>query len=222
MEGNNSILKDYFLAIHHIITRSVAISIAQLDEFIQTGFSNDERKNGYLNYLDCIAIMLDSHHKTEDEIAFPYFKERLPNTHFEWLDEDHQLITEFLDGLESIMPALINKDTSSDVLDKLKVILLKIEDRWTQHIELEEEEFIDLIDALEPYDRRIDLINHFFDYNHALLRPYELTLPFMLNHLDEVDKIIISEGFAPEIMGQLYSDAWKQKWASMAPYFWKK
>lgn len=219
MDVEALILKDYFLLIHKVISRGIKGSLDGVRIFIESGFPDKETRQGYWNFVKMTSLMLDTHHRTEDEIAFPYFQENLPETHFEWLFEDHQLITEFLEELAPIMDSLENDEVAQTNLEKLNAVLLKIEDRWSQHMELEEEEFIDLIDSLAPFEVRVKLIDQFFEYNEKLTEPYYLSIPFMLNNLEEKDRERWSKGFSSEVLQQIETDAWKEKWASMAPFF---
>jgi hypothetical protein len=100
MADHELTLADYFLAVHKVISRGVDISNAHIDGFIKDGFSTEQIGEGYLNYVHALTVLFDSHHKTEDDIAFPFFQEKLPNTHFEWLFEDHDLITGFIEELQ--------------------------------------------------------------------------------------------------------------------------
>ncbi len=163
--------------------------------------------------------MLDSHHLTEDDIGFPYFEKDLPDTHFEWLHEDHNLITGFLEELTPIMDIFEKTDTTQENLKDIEAVLLKIEDRWNQHVGLEEEEFINIIDTLAPYEDRVKLIDQFFDFNEDLLQPYHLSLPFMLYNLGTEDRNRWSKGYSRDLLKKVETVSWKEQWGSMKPFF---
>jgi len=218
MENQYEILKNYFSLIHKIISRGINISLKGGQDIIGGTVFDDNIIRGYLSYVRMTGLMLDTHHRTEDDIAFPYFKESLPDTHFLWLREDHDLITGFLEALSLIMDVLESGSLTLENFEILNQVLLKIEDRWTQHIELEEEEFIDLIDSLAPPDARKYLVVQFFQYNEPLLEPYYLSFPFMLFNLKASDRQHWSENLSTQILQKIETAPWKEKWSPMAPY----
>lgn len=218
MANRDEILRDYFLTIHKIILRSIKTSFENVQNFIDSGIPNEQTCQGLFTYITLTSLMLDTHHCTEDDIAFPYFENSLPDTHFEWLHEDHDLITGFLDELAPILETLKKTGTTLEKLQDLKDVLLKIEDRWDQHYGLEEEEFINLIDSLDSYENRVKLIEQFFEYNKNLIKPYYLSLPFMLYNLEKEDRERWSKGYSPELLNQVETVAWKDKWIAMMPF----
>ncbi len=219
MAERDTILKDYFLTIHKVISRSINTSVENIRIFIDSGFPDEQTRQGFLNFIRLTGLMLDSHHLTEDDIGFPYFEKDLPNTHFEWLHEDHNLITGFLKELTPIMDIFEKTDTTQENLKDIEAVLLKIEDRWNQHVGLEEEEFINIIDTLAPYEDRVKLIDQFFDFNEDLLQPYHLSLPFMLYNLGKEDRNRWSKGYSRDLLKKVETVSWKEKWGSMKPFF---
>jgi hypothetical protein len=218
MSDHELTLADYFLAVHKLISRGVDISNAHIDGFIKNGFSTEQTFNGYLNYVHALTVLFDSHHKTEDDIAFPFFREALPNTHFEWLFEDHNLITGFIEELQPILDALNKRDQVEHNLVLCKEVLFKISDRWYGHIGLEEEEFIDLIDVLITVEERLHLFKQFGDYNFKLLEPHTLSYPFMLHNLEPQDQQHILSAYPNDWFADLDTPEWRAEWESMIPY----
>lgn len=218
IELRDPILKNYFSLIHKIISRGITVSLNGARDFIEGILSDDETWQGYMNYVRITSLMLDTHHRTEDEIAFPYFQERLPETHFKWLFEDHSLITGFLEELAPMMDSLENEEPTQAKLEQLNAVLLKIEDRWDQHMELEGEEFVDQIDSWAPYEARKSLIDRFFEYNDKIIEPHDLSIPYMLHNLDTADRENWSAGFSNELLQLVETDDWKARWESMLPF----
>jgi hemerythrin-like domain-containing protein len=218
MSDHELTLADYFLAVHKMISRGVDISISHVDGFIKDGFPNEMICDGYLNYIQALTVLFDSHHKTEDDIAFPYFREALPKTHFEWLLEDHGLITGFIEELHPILDALHKREQVDISLVLCKDVLLKISDRWYGHIGLEEEEFIDLIDSLSTNEERFHLFTQFGDYNVKLLEPHYLSIPFMLYNLEPQDQQQIFTAYPKAWFADLETPQWRSKWESMIPF----
>lgn len=217
MADNEMTLANYFLVVHKVISRGVDISNAHIDGFIKDGFPNENINEGYLNYVHGLTVLFDSHHKTEDDIAFPFFQEKLPNTHFEWLLEDHDLITGFIEELQPVLDALKKREQVEINFVLCKEVLLKISDRWYGHIGLEEDEFINLIDDLISYEERARLITQFGNYNFELLQPHHLSFPFMLYNLEPQDQQHILNAYPKEWFADLNTPDWRSEWESMIP-----
>lgn len=218
MSGYELTLADYFLTIHKVISRGVDISNAHIDGFIKDGFPNEKIRDGYLNYVHALTVLFDSHHKTEDDIAFPFFREALPKTHFEWLLEDHDLITGFIEELQPILESLNKREQVQINLVNCKEVLLKMSDRWYGHIELEEEEFINLIDDLTSDEERARLFTQFGSYNFKLLEPHHLSFPFMLYNLEPQDQQHILSAYPQGWFAEIDTLEWRERWGSMIPF----
>jgi hemerythrin-like domain-containing protein len=211
-------LENYFLIVHKVISRGVDISNAHIDGFIKDGFPNETACDGYLNYIHALTVLFDSHHKTEDDIAFPFFRDALPKTHFEWLLEDHDLINGFIEELQPILDALNKREQVDINMVLCKEVLVKISDRWYGHIDLEEEEFINLIDDLITDEEKDRLFTRFGNYNFELLEPHNLSFPFMLYNLESQDQQHIVNAYPKAWFADLNMPVWRAKWESMIPY----
>jgi hemerythrin-like domain-containing protein len=219
MVAHEMILADSLKTIHQIISRGIDVSIEHLPGFILDGFKDDRTRQGYLDYVRALASIINSHHLTEDEIAFPFFHDKLPGTHFEWLHEDHHLIAGFLDELKPIMQKLDGQDTSPVTLEDLHAVLLKISDRWYQHIDLEVAEFVDLVDALATEEEQQDLIRQFAQHGVKLSVPHPLTIAFILYNLPKAERAAFTINFPPEVLNHMVPHVWKEQWEPMTPFF---
>jgi len=218
MVAHEMIIANSFKSIHKIISRGIDVSIERLPGFIQDGFKGDRIRQGYLDYVRALASIVNAHHLTEDEIAFPYFRDKLPETHFEWLDEDHHLIAGFLDELKPVMEKLDADDRSQATLKNLQVVLLKISDRWYQHIDLEVAEFIDLVDALATEEEQQDLVKQFAEHGVKLSVPLPLSVPFLLYNLVGEERKAFTKDFPPEVLHNLVPHVWRELWEPMTPF----
>ncbi len=195
------------------------MSLEWIEGFIQNGFSDDTLKMGYLDYIFALSLMFESHHKTEDVIGFAYFREALSDTYFEWLFEDHDLITGFLNELAPIHHSLRRNESVYRDLISLKVVLMKIEDRWSQHIGLEEEEFVNLIDGISTQEEKSQLIAKFLDFNRGYLIPNPNALPFMFYNLQPEDRSLVTKMHPKDWFIHLHSPEWAENWQAMKPFY---
>jgi hypothetical protein len=218
MSDHDLTLADYFLAVHQVISRGVDNSNTHINGFITGGFPNEVIFDGYLNYIQALTVMFDSHHKTEDDIAFPFFRAALPKTHFEWLLEDHDLITGFIEELQPILDALNKREQVDINLALCKDVLLQISDRWYGHIGLEEEEFINLIDDLVTIEERVHLFTLFGNLNDKRLEPHQLTIPFMLYNLEPQEQQHLVNAYPKQWFAEVDTLEWRTVWESMIPF----
>jgi hypothetical protein len=72
---NNIAVSFYY--IHNIITRGLSVSIGGVKEVILNASQDERRREGLFTYIQALSLVLNSHHLTEDEIAFPYFRDKL-------------------------------------------------------------------------------------------------------------------------------------------------
>jgi len=219
MVAHEMILAESLKTIHQVLSRGIDVSIEHLPGFILDGFTDEKTRKGYLDYVRALASIINAHHLTEDEIAFPFFRDKLPDTHFDWLDQDHHLIVGFLDELKPVMQKLDAHDTSPATLEDLHAVLLKISDRWYQHIDLEVAEFVDLVDGLATEEEQQDLIKQFAQHGVKLSVPHPLTIAFILYNLPKANRAAFTINFPPEILEHMVPHVWKEQWEPMTPFF---
>jgi len=139
-ENNLPSLAHDLVRIHKVITRGLSIGVERGAEFIQAGFPNPTMRQGFADYIRSLAIVLDAHHLSEDESAFPAFQKKLPLAPYKHLLATHKEIEALLTpviqavadgtgaGIEASLPFLVGS------LRKITVI-------WAPHIRMEESIF---------------------------------------------------------------------------------
>ena len=208
-----------FLNIHSIITRGLRVSIESVQRFSQRGFKEEANREGFFNYIRALASVVNAHHLTEDEIAFPYFRDQLPGAPFDTLIENHQVMVKIL---EEIKLAVENAEKSDQVeieLSNLENALTRLNDLWHPHIQIETDEIINKADALIPVEEQLRLVRLFGEHGQKNAVPPYLTVPFMLYNLDVDDRKVFSMGMPAEVLQNLVPVVWKEKWESMTPFF---
>ena len=158
MNGIDNLLAGSTLIIHRMISRSINVSVEWGEKFSQEGFENDRVLDGYKKYVNCLLANLEHHHLVEDEIMFPFFHDKLPNTTFEQLVAEHKTITTVIESLKAV--PLLNDDAAnlqSDITDIYQA-LAKISDLWFKHIRFEEDDFINLLDDFVSQDESLSML----------------------------------------------------------------
>jgi hypothetical protein len=78
LESQEANIAVSFRNIHSIITRGLSVSIENVPGVLQHGFQGEGKWDGLFNYIRALSSVLNSHHLTEDEITFPYFRDKIP------------------------------------------------------------------------------------------------------------------------------------------------
>jgi len=207
-----------FTNIHNIVTRSLRVSIESVQEVIQGGFQDESRREGFFNYIRALASVLTSHHLTEDEIVFPYFRDKLPEAPFDLLINWHQEMVHILDDIKMAAEKCEKNDQLDTELRNLEKALTTLNESWHPHIQMETDEFIIKADALIPVEEQLRLVRLFAEHGQKLAVPPYLTVPFMLYNLPVEERKVFSRGMPAEVIQNLVPVVWKEKWESMAPF----
>ncbi len=207
-----------FYNIHTIITRGLKVSIESVQGVIKNGFRNDSDREGLFNYLRALSSVLNSHHLTEDEIAFPYFRDILPDAPFDILIKQHQVIVQFLDECKQAIEKCEKNEQFEIEMGKLESGLTRMNKIWHPHIKIEVDAFITKADALLPEEEQLRLVRQFSEHGQKLALPAYLTVPFMLYNLPEDERKVFMQGMPSEVVQNLVPIVWKEKWASMKPF----
>ena len=96
MEPSTPTLAKDLLRIHKVITRGLDMSLVKGKAYLQSGFSQPQALLGYSSYTHCLCSVLDSHHTSEDIIAFPEFRLVIPSAPYAQLAYDHNEIERLL------------------------------------------------------------------------------------------------------------------------------
>ena len=207
-----------FFNIHNIITRGLQVSLESVQRILQGGFQGEMDQEGFFNYIRALSSVLNAHHLTEDDLAFPYFRDKLPEAPFDNWMYWHKKMVVILDEINLAMEKCEKKDQLEAGLRDMENALSRLKEGWPYHIQPETDEFINKADALVPVEEQLRLVKLFAEYvlQHAL--PLHLTVPFMLYNLPMEDRQVFSQWIPAEGILNLISTSWKEKWEAMIPF----
>jgi hemerythrin-like domain-containing protein len=206
-----------FFNIHDIITRALRVSLESTQGILQHGFRLEMTREGFFNYIRCLSTVMNAHHLTEDNIAFPYFRDKLPDVAFDSWTYWHGKMDEILNEINLAVKKSDEKDELETELKVIENALARLNDWWPGHIGPETDEFITKADALIPVEEQLRLVRLFAEYLLKHTEPLNLTVPFMLYNLSLKDRQTFSQWIPAEGILDLVPVAWKGKWASMTP-----
>ena len=207
-----------FFNIHDIITRALRVSLESARGILLHGFQLELTREGFFNYIRCLSTVMNAHHLTEDNIAFPYFRDKLPDVAFDDWTYWHGKMDEILDEINLAVKKSDEKDELETELKEIENALARLNDWWPDHIGPEKDEFISKADALIPVEEQLRLVRLFAEYLLKHTEPLNLTIPFMLYNLSAEERAIFAKGIPAEVTGHLVPVVWKEQWASMAPF----
>jgi hypothetical protein len=207
-----------FFNIHNIITRGLRVSLESVQSVLQRGIQGEESREGFFNFIRALTSVLNAHHLTEDEIAFPYFRDKLPDAPFDSLTEWHHVMVLILDEINLAVVKSDNNDPPETELRNIENALARLNEMWPFHIQPEIDEFINKADALIPVEEQIRLVRLFAEHGMKNAVPHYLTVPFSLYNLPLEDRMVFSQGMPTEVIQNLVPVVWKEKWESMMPY----
>jgi len=207
-----------FLNIHSIITRALRVSIDSVRGFSQSGFKSEGSREGFFNYIRALASVINAHHLTEDEIAFPYFRDYFPEAPYDLLIATHQEMVQILGEIKLAVEKCEKNDQLATGLSNLESALTRLNDMWHPHIQIETDEFINNADALIPVQEQLRLVRLFGEHGQKNAVPPYLTVPFMLYNLPVDERKVFSQDMPPEVTQHLVPVVWKEQWESMTPF----
>ena len=220
-ENQPNIGEDY-IRFHKVMTRGLAVSLQNINEFLQIGALEKLNRKGFIKYVQSFSSVLHGHHQAEDEKIFPYFKDKLPEVPYERLMSEHEI---FKVGLQEINTGLGHLKSENDELNSLKLLKSgfgKIDKIWNPHIKIENTQLYGKIGSLNIDIEemiRIQTEDGKFFQDHT--DPAYLVVPFVLYNLSPEDRTIASQGFPEMVTKKLVPIEWKDKWISMQPFLLK-
>jgi hypothetical protein len=207
------------LRVHRVITRGIKKSIEHCEEFARTGPPNAAIREGFLIYLRAMAGVLDAHHLGEDEVTFPYFREKMHDAPYEKLMADHRTIVGVLERLERAASAVAESAGSSESLHSLHGVLGTLWSLWHPHIAIEETHWSpEAMAALMSEDENRELGQRIGENSQKHLHAPPVEIPFILYNLAPEDRETMAKAMPPVVTQQLVPLAWRAQWAPMKPF----
>jgi hemerythrin-like domain-containing protein len=205
--------------IHKIITRGLEVAIERSRTFAQEGYPNASTREGFVKFVQALASVIHGHHVTEDDVAFPYFRDKLPEMPFDELTGEHGEMEPILDAIRAAVEGIAAQPGGGPALDELNQALVRMADLWRPHIQKEEAGFRpEAVGALLTVEDQIDLARQFAQHSQEHTGPDYLVVPFMLYNLVPEHRAILSQAMPPMVTQQLVPVVWKDKWEIMKPF----
>lgn len=206
--------------VHAAISRGLEVAAEHVQSISSGGSSDLTTRPGFLNYLFALSATITAHHLLEDEVAFPYFRNLMPDAPFDLLSEQHEELVPLVEEVNtSIRECRAGKDTA----ERFRVLHTTLEEilgLWYPHIGIEQEHFtFERFDNLQITDEENERIAAAFG-EHSRLHavPPELVIPFVLFNLDSQTRTMMEGQLPTPVVQQLVPVVWKDHWTSMKPF----
>jgi hemerythrin-like domain-containing protein len=217
IQSTPSVLADTFLHMHHAITRGMRVSLERGAAFAASPPGDAVLRQGYVDYVTALAIVINAHHTGEDEVAFPGLRPVIPDAPYDRLMSDHQVIVGLL---ASIRAAVTQYGQGQDAaLAEMLQALGRLRGIWEQHIPIEEAFFSasGLNAVLSPEEQQ-RLTAAWAQHSQSVAAPPWLALPFVLFNLEPVERAEMAAVMPPAVVQQLIPVAWVDHWRAMRPF----
>jgi hemerythrin-like domain-containing protein len=201
------------LRIHKIISRGLSISIRKCDEYLMKQGIPSGETTGFSMYVSTLKWVTHSHHLSEDDIAFPCFKDYI-EAPYNLLKDDHNTMAHILDSLDKCL-----LEVSSIDVGKLREVLDEFDKLWEPHIKIEEENFTsEKLQAVIGMKEQVNLVEKLGEHSIKNSGPGPLALPFLFYNLEGTDREDFMEPIPWIAKKVLVPIIWRSQWKPMSPF----
>jgi hypothetical protein len=208
------------MLIHHAVTRGLKVCVERGVLFAQDGYPDAATRAGFGVYARALVAVVRGHHMSEDAVAFPYLRAKLPDVPFDELMADHRVMDTMLDELEVTIEAVATEAAAAAGLDDLTRIAASLSELWHPHIGIEEERCYapEVISVVMDAEEDAHLMQALGAYAQEHVVPLSLGMPFLLYNLASPERATYVSGLPPVVTEQLVPVVWKEQWAPMQPF----
>jgi len=201
------------LRIHKIISRGLSISIRKCDEYIRKKGIPSGEVTGFSMYISTLKWVTHSHHLSEDDIAFPYFKDYI-EAPYNRLKDDHNAMASILDSLDQSL-----LEVPSGGVGRLREVLEQFDKLWEPHIKTEEENFTTgKLQAVIGMKEQVNLVKKLGEHSMKNSGPGPLALPFLFYNLEGKDREAFMKPIPWIAKKILVPIVWRSQWKPMSPF----
>jgi len=207
------------LRVHKVVTRSLDVVIVKSQEFAEAGFPDAITQAGFTDYVRCLASFMHAHHTTEEELAFPYFRRKLPDEPYDAMLSEHSQMAWLVYDIRGMVgdPGEAAIDTWK--LSNLESVVTDVRQIWRLHIPKEEKSFSpEHLDQVLTLDEQETMSRKFSQHSTRHAIPDYLVTAFILMNLEGEDREALAQNLPPMVTQQLVPVVWKDKWGPMRPF----
>mgnify|MGYP001822693222 CR=1 FL=1 len=205
--------------VHRAISRGLDVGCQYATRFARTGYPDRATGAGFALYLRTLSGVLHMHHSAEDEIAFPFLRERLPDLPFETLIHEHEQMEAILEGMAPILDALRGEPGEESALETSCDVLASLSEIWPAHIAIEETGVsVTKLEAMVGTEALAGWLAEMGQHRPEGAPPDPVGIPFILYNLPAEERAIMAAQMPPAVSQELVPGPWREHWAPMQPF----
>ena len=200
--------------IHRVITRGLEVSIQHSRTPLDPA-----TVSGFVIYAQTAAWVLHGHHVSEDQAAFPFFRQKQIDAPYLLLVAEHGQMQAILNEVAPALDRLAGEPGDGQSLAFVHQALIRLSGIWYPHIQREEVHLTaQVIAAAISVEEQINLAQQFAQHAQQNSGPAYLAVPFVLYNLSPEDRAGMLRVMPPEVTQHLVPVVWKDQWAPMRPF----
>lgn len=197
--------------IHRVISRGLSVLQEKAQTYGDGGFPDSLTSEGFWKFCHGLEANLHGHHLTEEDIFFPFLKDRLPQLDLKVLYLEHEQVLGIL--------AQVKAAREAGSLLALQRALASLVTLWRAHIGKEEVWFSpQVLAGVCSVPEHIDLAQRAAAHSQQHAQPAPLAVPFLLYNVDGDDRAFFMRVMPAELTQHLVPVVWKDEWAAMKPF----
>jgi hypothetical protein len=205
--------------IHRAISRGLDMGGQHAARFALDGYPDRETGTGFALYLRTLVGILHQHHSAEDEIAFPFLRDKLPDLPFDGLIAEHEQMEAILKEMAPLLDKLRGEAGEELVLEAARGALARLAEIWPGHIDIEETKIsVKTLEAMVGAEALAGWLAAMGQHRPEGAPPDPVGLPFVLHNLPQEERAIMAQQMPPAISQELVPGPWQEHWAPMKPF----
>lgn len=205
--------------IHRAISRGLEVGGQYAGSFARQGYPDRATGAAFALYLRTLTGMLHQHHSAEDEIAFPFLRDKLPDLPFDVLIAEHEQMEQILGELARTLGSLQGEPGERPALEAARAALASLAQIWPGHIDVEETGVSSSkLQALVGAEAIAGWLAKMGQHRPQGAPPEPVGVPFILYNLSAEDRAIMAQQMPPVVIQELVPGAWQEHWAPMKPF----
>jgi len=218
-ETHESPLRKLLMTIHAVITRAVEVTKTHSQSMVQDGPPDASLRSGFVSYVRTFVSVTHAHHLTEDELLFPYFREKMREAPFDLLTAQHREVARLLDEIKAAADEAESGSQAGKPFSRISSTATELAELWHPHIANEESIFTrERLHAVAALDEQLRLTRLATEHGKEHSGADYLAVPFILYNLSPEEREVMSKEMPPIVVQQLVPVAWKEKWEPMSPF----
>jgi hemerythrin-like domain-containing protein len=186
--------------VHKVITRGVEVTRSRSQSFAEQGLPDEALWSGFISYARTFVNLTHAHHDGEEVLIFPFGQQKMPDTSFDLLIDQHRGIAALLDEMGAAIDQA-ERNPATESASRISRLAAQVGEIWQTHIGEEETIFgAERVNAVATPEEQAKLMQQAAQHGMSHAGPDYLAAPFILHNLEPDDRAHMA-GEMPPILG---------------------